>query len=104
MKTWKTWTRKEDALLEGLREHGLTLGQIAARLGRTSSSIDNRREPQCFPKILANDVSWPKTATPPGIHRHLYDMTGLYYWPCDRRITTPDGTARHITTEAGRIQ
>jgi len=50
------------------------------------------------------DVSWPKTATPPGIHRHLYDMTGLYYWPGDRRITQPDGTARNISTEAGRIQ
>jgi hypothetical protein len=31
-------------------------------------------------------------------------MTGLYYWPGDRRITQPDGTARNITTEAGRIQ
>jgi hypothetical protein len=50
------------------------------------------------------DVSWPKTATPPGIHRHLYDMTGLYYWPGDRRITNPDGTSRNINTEAGRIQ
>jgi hypothetical protein len=50
------------------------------------------------------DVSWPKTSTPPGIHRHLYDMTGLYYWPGDRRITSPDGSARNISTEAGRIQ
>lgn len=50
------------------------------------------------------EVSWPKTSTPPGIHRHLYDMTGLYYWPGDRRITQPDGTARNITTETGRIQ
>lgn len=50
------------------------------------------------------DVSWPKTTTPPGIHRHLYDMTGLYYWPGDRRITSTDGTVRNISTEAGRIQ
>src|SRR4051794_40045239 len=50
------------------------------------------------------DVSWPKSPTPPGIHRHLYDMTGLYYWPGDRRITQPDGTTRNINTEAGRIQ
>jgi hypothetical protein len=50
------------------------------------------------------DVSWPKTTSPPGIHRHLYDMTGLYYWPGDRRITQPDGTTRNIKTETGRIQ
>jgi hypothetical protein len=50
------------------------------------------------------DVSWPKTTTPPGIHRHLYDMTGLYYWPGDRRITQADGSVRNISTEAGRIQ
>ena len=63
----------------------------------TTALIDNAR-------AQVWDVSWPKTATPPGIHRHLYDMTGLYYWPGDRRITSLDGTARNITTEAGRIQ
>ena len=50
------------------------------------------------------DVSWPKTTTPPGIHRHLYDMTGLYYWPGDRRITQADGSTRNISTKAGQIQ
>jgi hypothetical protein len=49
------------------------------------------------------DVSWPK-GDPPGIHRHLYDMTGLYYWPGDRRITQPDGSTRNISTKAGQIQ
>ena len=63
----------------------------------TKALIDNAR-------AQVWDVSWPKTAPPPGIHRHLYDMTGLYYWPGDRRITNPDGTARNISTEAGRIQ
>ena len=63
----------------------------------TKALIDNAR-------AQVWDVSWPRTATPPGIHRHLYDMTGLYYWPGDRRITNPDGTARNISTEAGRIQ
>ena len=63
----------------------------------TAALIDNAR-------AQVWDVSWPKTTTPPGIHRHLYDMTGLYYWPGDRRITNPDGSARTISTEAGRIQ
>jgi hypothetical protein len=63
----------------------------------TKALVDNAR-------AQVWDVSWPKTASPPGVHRHLYDMTGLYYWPGDRRITSPDGTVRNITTEAGRIQ
>jgi hypothetical protein len=49
------------------------------------------------------DVSWPKGA-PAVMHRHLYDMTGLYYWPGDRIITSADGTKRNTSTAAGRIQ
>jgi len=63
----------------------------------TRALIDNAR-------AQVWDVSWPKTSTPPGIHRHLYDMTGLYYWPGDRRITQPDGAVRNISTRAGQIQ
>jgi hypothetical protein len=63
----------------------------------TKALIDNERA-QIW------DVSWPKTATAPGIHRHLYDMTGLYYWPGDRRITQADGATRNMTTKAGQIQ
>jgi hypothetical protein len=35
---------------------------------------------------------------------HLYDMTGIYYWPGDRVITSPDGAKRPVHTDAGRIQ
>lgn len=49
------------------------------------------------------DVSWPK-GKPSGMHRHLYDMTGLYYWPGDRVITAVDGSTRDISTKAGQIQ
>ncbi len=49
------------------------------------------------------DVSWPK-GKPSGLHRHLYAMTGLYYWPGDRVITAVDGTTRNISTKAGQIQ
>jgi len=63
----------------------------------TKALIDNAR-------AQVWDVSWPKTATPPGVHRHLYDMTGLYYWPGDRRITNTEGGARDMHTDAGRIQ
>jgi hypothetical protein len=49
------------------------------------------------------DVSWPK-GQPSALHRHLYDMTGLYYWPGDRIITAVDGSTRNISTKAGQIQ
>ena len=49
------------------------------------------------------DVSWPK-GKPSGLHRHLYDMTGLYYWPGDRIITAVDASTRNISTKAGQIQ
>ena len=62
----------------------------------TTGLIDNAR-------VLVWDVTWPKGA-PPLMHRHPYDMTGIYYWPGDRTITSLDGTKRTSRTEAGRIQ
>ena len=62
----------------------------------TTSLIDNQR-------VLVWDVTWPKGA-PPLMHRHPYDMTGIYYWPGARTITSLDGTKRTSKTDAGRIQ
>jgi len=62
----------------------------------TKALVDNAR-------AQVWDVSWPK-GKPSGMHRHLYDMTGLYYWPGDRIITAVDGGTRNISTKAGQIQ
>jgi len=62
----------------------------------TVNLIDNER-------VLVWDVTWPNGA-PPLTHRHPYDMTGIYYWPGERTITSLDGTRRTSKTEAGRIQ
>jgi hypothetical protein len=62
----------------------------------TKGLIDNDR-------VQVWDVSWPK-GQPSPLHRHLYDMTGLYYWPGDRVITAVDGTKRNVSTKAGQIQ
>jgi hypothetical protein len=62
----------------------------------TKALIDNDR-------VQVWDVSWPK-GVKPGMHRHLYDMTGIYYWPGDRLITATDGSKRDVSTPAGRIQ
>jgi hypothetical protein len=74
---------------------GQTLPPPYPRTG-TTGLIDNQR-------VQVWDVSWPKGAPSP-LHRHLYDMTGVYYHPGDRVITEVDGSKRAITTNAGRIQ
>src|SRR2546428_1383734 len=59
-------------------------------------------------KLFDNDrvqvwnVSWPKGAPTP-LHRHPYDMTGLYYAPGDRLITAVDGTKRPVTPPASGL-
>jgi hypothetical protein len=75
---------------------GSTLPPPYPRAG-TTSLIDNER-------VQVWDVTWPKTAAAPPMHRHLYDMTGIYYWPGDRMITSTDGAKRPVHTDAGRIQ
>jgi hypothetical protein len=62
----------------------------------TKALVDNAR-------VQVWDVSWPK-GQPTALHRHLYDMTGLYYWPGDRVITAVDRSTRNISTKAGAIQ
>jgi hypothetical protein len=62
----------------------------------TKALIDNAR-------AQVWDVSWPR-GQPSALHRHRYDMTGLYYWPGDRIITAVDGSTRNISTKAGQIQ
>ncbi|HEY1911140.1 MAG TPA: hypothetical protein VGG73_09470 [Vicinamibacterales bacterium] len=62
----------------------------------TKALIDNAR-------AQVWDVSWPK-GEHPGMHRHLYAMTGLYYHAGDRLITAEDGTKRTVSTPMGRIQ
>lgn len=49
------------------------------------------------------DVMWPNGETTP-VHRHPYDMTGVYYWPGDRLSISTDGVKRQPSTPAGRIQ
>ena len=59
-------------------------------------------------KLLDNDrtqvwsVSWPK-GQPTALHRHIYDVTGVYTAPGDREITALDGSKRQVSTAAGGI-
>ena len=59
-------------------------------------------------KLLDNDrvqvwnVSWPK-GQPTPLHRHIYDITGIYIAPGDRLITAVDGSKRPVSNAAGGI-
>src|SRR5438477_1292727 len=59
-------------------------------------------------KILDNDrvqvwnIAWLK-GQPSPLHRHIYDLIGVYYEPGDRIITSPEGAKRPVSTKAGEI-
>src|SRR5919205_2720102 len=60
-------------------------------------------------KILDNDrvqvwnIAWPKGVASP-LHRHLYDLVGVYYEPGDRLIIKWSGeSAEKVSTKAWDI-
>lgn len=59
-------------------------------------------------KILDNDrvqvwnISWLKGESSP-LHRHIYDLVGVYYEPGDRVIISPEGAKRPVSTRAWDI-
>lgn len=58
-------------------------------------------------KILDNarvqvwNIAWLK-GQPSPMHRHIYDLLGLYYEPGDRIITSPEGQKRPVSTKGGQ--
>jgi hypothetical protein len=59
-------------------------------------------------KILDNDrvqvwnIAWLK-GEPSPLHRHVYDLAGVYYEPGDRMIISPEGAKRPVSTKAWDI-
>ena len=53
-------------------------------------------------RVIVWDVTWPKGVST-RMHRHPYEMTGVYVAPGDRVITAVDGTKRPVKTAAGGI-
>lgn len=53
-------------------------------------------------RVVVWDVTWPK-GQQTALHRHIYDMTGVYIAPGNRLITAVDGSKRPVTTAAGGI-
>src|SRR4030095_8626478 len=69
-----------------------------------------RELPPAYPragttKILDNDrvqvwnIAWLK-GQPSPLHRHIYDLVGVYYEPGDRMIISPEGAKRPVSTKA----
>src|SRR5256885_85042 len=59
-------------------------------------------------KILDNDrvqvwnIAWLK-GQPSPLHRHVYDLVGVYYEPGDRMIISPEGAKRPVSIKAWDI-
>ncbi len=53
-------------------------------------------------RVTMWDVTWPK-GKPSPLHRHRYDLVGVYLVGSPIRVTLPDGTARESTVEPGFI-
>ena len=52
-------------------------------------------------RVVVWNIAWLKQQYP--LHRHVYDLVGVYYAPGDRMIVSTDGTRRPVTTKAGDI-
>jgi hypothetical protein len=84
---------------------------LLSLLAQTASPPANL--PPAYPragaaKILDNDrvqvwnIAWLK-GQPSPLHRHLYDLVGVYYEPGDRMIISPEGAKRPVSTKAWDI-
>ena len=52
-------------------------------------------------RIIVWNISWLKQTYP--LHRHPYDLVGVYYEPGDRMIVSTEGNRRPVSTKAGEI-
>ena len=50
-------------------------------------------------KVVVWNIAWLK-GQPSPLHRHIYDLTGVYYEPGDRMIIAVDGSKRPVSTKA----
>ncbi len=83
-------SRRRLVLLRGLTGQPAALPPAYPRPGATKL-LENER-------AIVWDIAWLKQQYP--LHRHLYDLVGVYYSPGDRIIIAQDGTRRPISTRA----
>jgi len=49
-------------------------------------------------RVVVWDIAWLKQQYP--LHRHIYDLVGVYYSPGDRIIVSTEGARRPVSTQA----
>ena len=54
------------------------------------------------PDVQVWNIAWLK-GQPSPLHKHIYDLTGVYYEPGDRLIISPEGAKRPVSTKAWDI-
>ena len=52
--------------------------------------------------VVVWNIAWLK-GQPSPLHRHVYDLVGVYYEPGDRMIISPEGARRPVSTRAWDI-
>ena len=52
--------------------------------------------------VIVWNIAWLK-GQPSPLHRHVYDLVGVYYEPGDRLIISPEGAKRPVSTKAWDI-
>jgi hypothetical protein len=91
----------------------MTMRLVVALVSLLAAAAQTPTLPPPFPRanavrLLDNDrtqvwsVAWPKGQAT-ALHRHIYDVTGVYTAPGDREITALDGSKRQVSTAAGGI-
>ena len=60
----------------------------------TTKMLENER-------LIVWNINWLKQTYP--LHRHPYDLVGVYYEPGDRMIVSTEGNRRPVSTKAGEI-
>src|SRR4051794_14786743 len=77
---------------------------IAVTLGAQAAALPPPYPRQGTTKIFDNDrvqvwdITWLKQSYP--LHRHVYDLVGVYYSPGDRLIVSDTGVRRHVSNAA----
>ena len=85
------------ALLSLLAQYGAPPAKLppAYPHAGTTKILDNDR-------VQAWNIAWLK-GQPSPLHRHIYDLAGVYYEPGDRMIISPEGAKRPVSTKAWDI-
>jgi len=53
-------------------------------------------------RVQVWNIAWLK-GQPSPLHRHIYDLAGMYYEPGDRIIISPEGDKRPVSSRAGDV-